>query len=410
MKILDGSSRRGFLASGLALAKAASAARTSEAGQKPSAPVPESARQGAGLRYGVLGKTGLKVTRLGFGCLAVSDSSVLSKALDLGINFFDTARSYMRGNSERMLGVALKGRRQDVILETKSTAPTKAAVLQELEDSLKELGTDYVDIWYLHSKNNPEDIKDELLEAQRIAKQQGKIRFAGVSTHVRSTIDYLRKLGQTDVILTSYNFSMPPEMGMENSIAAARQAGIGIVAMKTMAGGYARVQRWDDGSTRGRESQIVFEDPKAVMGKLKQPGFMPAALRWALKNQDVDTAIVGMIDMEQLEENFAAMSTPFTDADRKQLSAQLERIRPIYCRMCGACAGQCPQGLPVADLLRILTYADGYGQFPLARERYRELPERARQARCSDCAACAIRCPNGVAVASRIRRAQELLS
>ena len=409
METSGGSSRRGFLASGLALAKVASASRTAEPGQVPSAPAPEPARQGAGLRYGVLGKTGLKVTRLGFGCLAVADSSVIAKAIDLGINFFDTARSYMRGNSERMLGAALKGRRKDVILETKSTAPTREAALQELEASLKELGTDYVDIWYLHSKNNPEDVKDELLEAQRIAKQQGKIRFAGVSTHVRSTISYLQKLGQTDVILTSYNFSMPPEMGMEKTIAAARQAGIGIVAMKTMAGGYSRVERWDDGSTRGRESQIVFQDPKTIMGKLKQPGFMPAALRWALRNQDVDTAIVGMIDTDQLEENFAAMSAPFTDADRKQLSAQLERIRPLYCRMCGACAGQCPQGLPVADMLRILTYADGYGQFPLARERYLELPEGARQVRCGDCIACAVRCPNGVAVASRLRRAQELL-
>jgi len=395
------SSRRGFLASGLALTKVASASRTGEPGQTPAAPA---------LRYGVLGKTGLKVTRLGFGCLAVADSSVISKALDMGINFFDTARSYMRGNSERMLGAALKGRRKDVILETKSTAPTKAAVLQELEASLKELGTDYVDIWYLHSKNNPEDVKDELLEAQRIAKQQGKIRFAGVSTHVRSTISYLQKLGQTDVILTSYNFSMPPEMGMEKTLAAARQAGIGIVAMKTMAGGYSRVERWDDGSTRGRESQVVFEDPKTIMGKLKQPGFMPAALRWALRNQDVDTAIVGMIDTDQLEENFAAMSAPFTEADQKQLSAQLERIRPLYCRMCGVCAGQCPQGLPVADMLRILTYADGYGQFPLAREKYLELPERVREVRCGDCAACAVRCPNGVAVAARIRRAQELLA
>ena len=92
------------------------------------------------------------------------------------------------------------------------------------------------------------------------------------------------------------------------------------------------------------------------------------------------------------------------------LSAQLERIRPLYCRMCGACAGQCPQGLPVADMLRILTYADGYGQFPLAREKYLELPERVRQVRCGDCAACAIRCPNGVAVAARLRRAQEWLA
>jgi len=228
----NSSSRRGFLVSGLALAKVASAARTSEQGQKPAAAAPEPARQGTGLRYGVLGKTGLKVTRLGFGCLAVADSSVLSRAMDMGINFFDTARSYMRGNSERMLGAALKGRRKDVVLETKSTAPTRQAVLQDLEASLKELGTDYVDIWYLHSKNTPADVKDELLEAQRIAKQQGKIRFAGVSTHVQRMIPYLQKLGQTDVILTSYNFSMPPQMGMEKAIAAARQAGIGIVAMK----------------------------------------------------------------------------------------------------------------------------------------------------------------------------------
>jgi len=130
-----------------------------------------------------------------------------------------------------------------------------------------------------------------------------------------------------------------------------------------MAGGYNRVQNWDEG-TSGTQSQVVFEDPKTILGKLKEPGFQPTALKWAFQNKDVDTAIVGMIDTDQLEENFPAMSAPFTDADRKKLSAQLERIRPIYCRMCGACAGQCTQGLPVADMLRILTYADGYGQFP----------------------------------------------
>ncbi len=410
METSDRSSRRGFLATGLALAKAASATRTSDQGGPSTAPVQEPASRSAGLRYGVLGKTGLKVTRLGFGCLVVSDSSVIARALDMGINFFDTARSYLGGNSERLLGVALKGRRQDVIIETKSTATTKGAVLQELETSLKTIGTDYVDIWLLHSKNNPEDIKDELLEAQAIAKQQGKIRFAGVSTHVQSTITYLQKLGQTDIILTSYNFSMQEEMGMEKTIQAARHAGKGIIAMKTMAGGYARVERWDDGSTRGRESRVVFEDPKLIMSKLKQPGLMPAALRWALRNPDVDTAIVGIVDTDQLEENFAAMSAPFTEADGKLLNAQLERIRPLYCRMCGACAGQCRQDLPVADMLRILTYADGYGQFPLARERFQELPERARRARCGDCAACTVHCPHGVAVAARLRRAQDWLA
>ena len=399
------SSRRRFLASSLALPAAASASLAPKASTLAPAPLP-----GGPLRYGVLGKTGLKVTRLGFGAMTVSDASVLAKALDMGVNFFDTARSYQRGNSERMLGAVLKGRRKDVILETKSTAPTKEAVLQDLDASLQALGTDYVDIWYLHSKNRPEDVKDELLEAQRLAKQQGKIRFAGVSTHVLAMVPHLQKLGQTDVILVAYNFSMPAEMGMEPAIAAARRAGIGIVAMKTMAGGFGRVQRWDDGSAAGRESQVVFQDPKLVLRKLHVPGVMPAALRWALKNRDVDTAIVGMVDMDQLEENFACMSAPFTDADGKLLAARLDRIGPLYCRMCGSCAGQCRQGLPVADLLRILTYADGYGQFPLARERYLELPQSVRQARCSQCDACTVQCPNGVRVPERIRKAQEWLA
>jgi hypothetical protein len=180
--------------------------------------------------------------------------------------------------------------------------------------------------------------------------------------------------------------------------------------MKTMAGGFGRVERWDDGSALGKESQVVFQDPKLILRKLHEPGVMQAALRWALKNQNVDTAIVGMVDMDQLEENFACMSAPFTGADQVLLSAQLDRIRPLYCRMCGSCAGRCPRGLPVADVLRILAYADGYGQFPLARERFLELPERARQVRCADCSTCAIQCPNGVRVAERLRRAQDLLA
>jgi hypothetical protein len=135
-------SRRGFLSSGIALPAAAAAA-------------------GSQLRYGVLGKTGLKVTRLGFGCVTISDPSVIARALDMGINFFDTARKYQGGNSERLLGAALKGRRKEAIVETKSEAPTKDAALKELDASLKELSTDYVDIWLLHAKHKPAELKDE---------------------------------------------------------------------------------------------------------------------------------------------------------------------------------------------------------------------------------------------------------
>jgi predicted aldo/keto reductase-like oxidoreductase len=104
------------------------------------------------------------------------------------------------------------------------------------------------------------------------------------------------------------------------------------------------------------------------------------------------------------------MSAPFSDTDRKLLAVQLDFIRPLYCRMCGACSGKCPQGLPVADMLRILTYADGYGLFPLARERFRELPESVTRVRCSECPNCSIQCPNGVDVAGRVRQAQEWLA
>ncbi len=379
------SSRRAFLASTLALPVAAPALAA-----------------GSALTYRPLGKTGLKVTTLGFGCMRVSDPSVVAKGLDMGLNFFDTARAYQGGNNERMVGSVLKGKRKDIILETKTGAKTKESALQDLETSLKELGTDYVDIWHLHARNTPAEIPAELLEAQQAAKKQGKIRFAGVSTHaLKDVVDYLVKLGQTDVILASYNFSMGPEIQMEASIRKAREAGIGIIAMKVMAGGFARIKRGH---------RLFGVDPKALTERVQQPGAMPAALKWALKNRNVDTAIVGITDMDQLEENFAVMSAPFTEADGKVLAAQLERIGPLYCRMCGSCTGQCPRGLPVADMLRILSYADGYGQFPLARERFRELPERVTEVRCGECSTCAVQCPNGVQVAQRLQRAQEWLA
>jgi predicted aldo/keto reductase-like oxidoreductase len=353
--------------------------------------------------YGTLGKTGLKVTRLGFGGMAASDPSVFLRAFDMGVNFFDTARIYQNGNNERMLGAALKDHRKEVIIETKSTAKTKDLAIRDLEASLKELGTDYVDIWHLHGRNVPADVTDDLFEAQQLAKQQGKIRFAGVSMHftMKDMIPFLIQKGQTDVILASYNFSMGPEMEMEKTLAAAHKAGIGIVAMKVMAGGFARIERGD---------RLYTDNPKALTDKLKQPGAMVSALKWALRNSDVDTAIIGMVDAEQVEQNIAAASAAFTDADRKLLAEQLDYIRPLYCRSCGACTGQCPQGLPVGEMLRVLSYADGYRQFPLARERFLQLPEAVRNVRCGDCASCAVSCPNGVHVRERLTRAQELLA
>jgi predicted aldo/keto reductase-like oxidoreductase len=114
--------------------------------------------------------------------------------------------------------------------------------------------------------------------------------------------------------------------------------------------------------------------------------------------------------MDQLDENLKAMSEPLTATDRKLLAAQLDYIRPLYCRTCGECEGQCRHGLPVADMLRYLMYSDGYGQFALGREHFKELPEDLQSVRCQDCAGCTIQCPHGVSVVTRLTRAQEVFA
>src|SRR5690242_3739731 len=231
------SSRRNFLAAGLSLPAVASATRTQQERSRLTA----RAASAPAFHYRTLGKTGLKVTTVGFGCMITSDGSVVERAADLGVTYFDTARGYMGGNNERMVGAALQRKRKDVVLSTKTHAANKADALRDLDTSLKELATDYVDIWYLHAKGSPGEVTDDLIEAQQEARKAGKIRFAGVSTHggQQQLIPWLAKNPKVDVILTAYNFTMEPFMN--SVIQEAEKAGKGIVAMKVMAGGTRRI-------------------------------------------------------------------------------------------------------------------------------------------------------------------------
>jgi len=387
------SSRRNFLAAGLVLPATALASTSRSPRLESKLPGAPPAPQG-GLRYRVIGKTGMKVTSVGFGCMITSDPSVIEKAADLGINYFDTARVYQQGNNERMVGAALKAKRNSIFLSSKSGAGKKAEALTNLETSLKEIGTDHLDIWYLHGKSKAEDITDEWLEAQAQAKKEGKIRFSGVSTHSGQT-DIIKavtaKKDQIDVVLVAHNFSMEP--ALLAAIEAAHKEGVGIVGMKVMAGGFRRAKPGDK-----------------IYDTLKREGAMLAALKWVLKSPAVDTTIPSITDMEQLDENMKAMTVPFTEADQKVLTAQLDYIRPLYCRTCGTCAGTCPKGLPVSDILRYLSYAEGYGEYPLGREHFLALPTDVREVRCNLCPTCTVHCPNGVRVAERLGRAQELFA
>lgn len=383
-------SRREFLTAsaltGLAL-PAAAAIESPKPAAPPMAPAVSSAPV---IRKRKLGKTGMEVSEVAFGCMITSDQSVIERAADLGVNLFDTARGYQGGNNERLVGAALKGRRDKVFISTKSGARTKDEALAHLEESLRQLGTDHVDIWYLHAKKAAEEMTDDLLEAQRIAKEQGKIRFAGVSLHAGHDVVVPAAIQKKmDVVLITYNFTM----GDRNDalMQSMHDAGVGVVAMKVMAGG------------RGPEAVATRE-------RLAAGGGMLSALKWSLRKPFVHATIPSTTDMAQLDENLRAMAEPWTPADEKRLVAWRERIRPDYCTMCGQCEGTCPKGLPVADVLRYLTYAEGYGQFALGREHFLDLPAAERDVCCSDCADCTVRCPNGVQVARRLARAQALFA
>jgi predicted aldo/keto reductase-like oxidoreductase len=391
------SSRRNFLAAGLSLPIAGMASATA-----PQAPPAKTAKPAAAAAapasYRTLGKTGLKVSTVGYGCMITSDSSVISRAVDLGITYFDTARGYQSGNNERMVGAALKGSRSKIVLSTKSEAKTAAEAVTHLDTSLKELGTDYIDIWYMHARDTVADVPDELVAVWENAKKQGKIRHIGISTHSPITIvDRVLAVGKFEVVLSTYNFTVGT--GNDPAYKKLAAAGIGMVAMKVMA---------PASRAKGFQDLPGFQADR--MDRVQKPGGPLAALKWVLRDKRFATTIPSMTDVDQLEMNVRAMSEPFNAADEKLLARIEDDIRPLYCRMCYQCSGQCPKGARVPETIRYLSYADFYGQFALGREHFLALPEEARAVRCRDCDSCQVRCPNGVHVAERLVRAQDLFA
>ncbi len=367
-------SRRGFLQAGLALPAAGLAA--------------------SGIPYRVLGRTGLKVAPVGYGVGFTPDPSVIAMALDHGINLYDTARDYSAGNSERLLGTALKGRRDKAVLVSKTMGGSVQEAREHIDESLKTLGTDYLDVWLMHAKDTPASIKPEVIDEMAAIKKQGKTRFIGVSTHDPNAVaDHLLALGKIDVVLITYSFAMGTTR--DAAIDKMTKAGIGVFAMKVMGATSAQ--------GRGGRGIPVVKPMATKEGAL-------AALKWALKKPGIAAAIPYMRDEDQLLMNLRAMTEPLTADEEKLLVARSEEIRPLYCRMCYECKGQCPQGLPVTDQLRYLAYNDFYGDFDQARNNFLRQPRALRNVRCEDCSECAVKCPNGVRVRERLMRAQELLA
>ena len=339
--------------------------------------------------YRVLGKTGLKVSSVGSGVGIEPNPQVISRAIELGVNYFDTARGYGAGMSEKITGGAIKGKRDKIILATKTDGRTKADIFKDMEESLKALGTEYVDIYHLHSRDTPDAITDEAVEACEILKKQGKTRFIGVSSHdVPAVVDKILNTGKFDVVQTTYSYAIGGAPLRQKAIARLYAAGIGVVAMK-----------------------VVIAVAGFVPREVKLPKEGPlSAIKWVLLNPAISTTVPYVKSIDELEMNVRAMKEAYTYQDEKMLYTRNEDIRPYYCRMCYECKGSCPKGIPVTEVLRCLAYNDFGGNFHQARNNFKGLPDKVQSIRCSDCSSCAVRCPNGVDVQNRLIRAQEILA
>jgi uncharacterized protein len=340
--------------------------------------------------YRTLGSTGLKITVVSFGAMLTPGAEVMRIAFDNGVNYVDTARRYMGGKNEEIVGNALKGRRGKVYVATKTkpSSKSKEDIIMDVETSLKALQTDYIDIIQLHNLEGKERVFiAETREALLKLKQQGKVRFFGVTTH-KNQAEVLDALVNDkdrffDTALVGYNFKSNKDVG--DAITRAAEAGVGIVAMKTQAGGYAT----------------------EAMGKISPH---QAALKWALQNRNITAAIPGMRDMAELKEDISVMGMPFSSADRRILDRYSAAVQPYYCSFCGKCEATCPLGVEISTINRSLMYAEGYMSKELALSTYREIALSASASACSDCSVCVAKCVNGLNIASKMDRARKILA
>ena len=317
------------------------------------------------MQYVTLGKTGLLVSRVGFGGIPIQRISqeectaLFDAVVEAGINYIDTARGYTV--SEQYLGEALKGRRDKFILATKSMARTREAMETDIETSLKNLQTDYIDLYQIHNPNDaqldtvlaPGGAMEALIEA----KEAGKIGHIGLTAHSLSVFERALEIDQIETVMFPYNVV---ERQGESLIARAKDKNVGFIAMKPMAGG-------------------AIKDAELAM-------------RYVVSNPAATLVIPGMYCAEEVWQNVGAAqnTAPLTDEEQARCEAISAALGDHFCRRCNYCA-PCTKGISIPSVFLFEGYLSRYGLENWARDRYATLSAKASE--CIGCGACEARCP-----------------
>lgn len=349
------------------------------------------------ITYRTLGRTGIRLPVITMGVMNTSNPALVTAALNQGLYFLDTAQTYQRGTNETMLGEVLKDRPRDSFaIATKAHLPnnratghyseeaTEEAFTKKIDTSLKSLRLDYVDIYHHHSAWDRESaLYEPILNALVKAKKAGKIRFSGVTTH-RNEPEVIQAAVDSkvyDVVLTAYNFRQKHAEEIKKAIARAAEAGLGIIAMKTIGG-----NSWGS-----------YHNPQIDA---------PAALKWALQDPNVHTIIAGFTTFDQMESDLRILKDPSLSLTEKETLRVAGLQSPLYCQGCGQCLGQCLKQLPVPDLMRAYMYLYGYRNLVEAQDLLLSLS--LPSGLCGDCGLCPVNCRNQWNVSERIRNVARL--
>lgn len=328
------------------------------------------------MEYRILGKTGLEISRLGFGGIPIQKidaegtKKLMGELIREGVNFIDTARGYTV--SEEYLGFALEGVRDRFVLATKSMARTKDAMAKDIDISLKNLRTDYIDLYQVHNPG-AKDLEQVMavggaLEALLEAKAAGKIGHIGITLHSVDLFRQALELPWVETIMFPYNIV---ETQGEDLIAQCAEKNIGFICMKPMAGG-------------------AIEDAAVAM-------------RFIVSNPNVTVVIPGMADAAEIAQNASATSetAPLTAEEQDKIAKIKALLGTNFCRRCNYCA-PCTVGINISGVFLFEGYYSRYDLKDWASSRYASLAKTASD--CIGCGVCETRCPYDLPIREMLKK------
>jgi len=408
-------SRRSFVKAGGAtlasgLAAAAAGSQSGLSGQPT--------RQDPSIQsYKTLGRTGWRVSDIGFGSGPLRDPGLVRAAFDKGINYFDTAESYGNGASERAIGEALPHiGRENVFIATKAGfrgGETEAEVTDRIQRSLDRLKTDYIDAFSMHHTPTVEFLSHPGYHAaiDRL-RAEGRVRFSGVSYHgpsrsgqgnMAEVLTAAADDGRFDMMLLVYNF-MNGEQGDE-VLAACKANDVGTTIMKS-APGVLHFDAFDPGNMTEEERSFAERHGLQTADQLRL-----GSIQWVLQNPDAHTVCVSLNDFDNIDRVVSLSGTRLSQPDEAFLGQLAQSVNSRYCRHgCVDCGGTCPQEVPVSRIMRYAYYFAGQGREKHAMSRYAQLGGSDGSV-CLDCSApCETACPHGFQVRTQMAHAHSLLT